>query len=364
MGIMKKVLTEVQRKHAAAFVAAVNVLHLNGTVPDGSTVTIGARVYECDDRAAAYAAVTPGRVRVGVLTGYASGTLNFDSGVNVADGNTVTVGTKIYTFRTALTGADGEVRIGGTIHRSIYNLVAALNVGNGLAADPPLHYGAENDAGEGAGVAYAAGMTANPATVSAGYGNDYDLWLTHLPGGTDGGHVAVAATLAGTGGWAETEGVLSGPDAPTAEQFAEALVNAVNSDPAGAVWAALGVGIEVVVWARRSNGLGLPCALSFGDGENYWEAATLHGGQTVGSGLRSVAGVRRTVLAAEATARALYVALQFAPADVVLQVTEAAGAWLAPVGWKATVLGTVVQVTGSEGVPLTAGQQVTVLAYQ
>lgn len=59
----------------------------------------------------------------------ASGTLTFTG--QPANGETVTIGTKVYTFQTVLTNVDGNVLIGGTTAASITNLKNAINV-NGL----------------------------------------------------------------------------------------------------------------------------------------------------------------------------------------------------------------------------------------
>lgn len=56
----------------------------------------------------------------------ASGTLTSDN-TNVADGATVTIDTKVYTFRTALTPTEGEVLIGGSADASLLNLIRAIN---------------------------------------------------------------------------------------------------------------------------------------------------------------------------------------------------------------------------------------------
>ncbi len=47
--------------------------------------------------------------------------------VNVANNDTVTVGVKTYTFKTALTPAEGEVLIGASADASLLNLISAIN---------------------------------------------------------------------------------------------------------------------------------------------------------------------------------------------------------------------------------------------
>lgn len=56
----------------------------------------------------------------------ASGTITSDN-TNVADGDTVTIGSKTYTFKTALTPTEGEVLIGASADASLLNLIRAIN---------------------------------------------------------------------------------------------------------------------------------------------------------------------------------------------------------------------------------------------
>ena len=49
------------------------------------------------------------------------------SGVNVANNDTVTIGAKAYTFKTALTPTEGEVLIGASVNASLTNLIYAIN---------------------------------------------------------------------------------------------------------------------------------------------------------------------------------------------------------------------------------------------
>jgi hypothetical protein len=94
---------------------------------------------------------------------FATGTLTATG--NFANGDTVTTGTKTYTFQTTLTNVDGNVLIGATASDSLDNLIAAIN----LAA--------------GAGTLYAAATTANGfVSAAAGAGDTMDV--TALVAGT------------------------------------------------------------------------------------------------------------------------------------------------------------------------------------
>jgi len=74
----------------------------------------------------------------------ANGTLTATA--NFANGETVTTGTKTYTFQTVLTNVDGNVLIGASLAASLTNLANAISLG------------------AGAGVDYATATTANAAT--------------------------------------------------------------------------------------------------------------------------------------------------------------------------------------------------------
>lgn len=100
---------------------------------------------------------------------------------NVSDGDTVTTGTKVYTFQTVLTDVDGNVLIGATASDSIDNLIAAIGLG------------------AGAGVTYAALTTANGfITAVAGAGDTMDA--TAITSGDAGNSIATTETSA-TASW-------------------------------------------------------------------------------------------------------------------------------------------------------------------
>jgi hypothetical protein len=91
---------------------------------------------------------------------------------NPANNNTVTVGTVTYTFKTTLTPAANEVKIGTTALASISNLAAAIN------------------AGAGSGTAYGAGTTANADFVAvAAY---QTVFLTAVTAGKAGNALALS----------------------------------------------------------------------------------------------------------------------------------------------------------------------------
>lgn len=109
-------------------------------------------------------------------------TLNSDAGNN----ETVTIGSRTYTFKTTLTGAANEVVRGVTATATLDNLIAAIN---GAA---------------GAGTAYGTGTVAHAdVTAVAGSGDTMDV--TAKMAGTDGNAIATTETLADASSvWGDT----------------------------------------------------------------------------------------------------------------------------------------------------------------
>lgn len=101
--------------------------------------------------------------------------------VTIANNDTVTLGAKTYTFKTALTPTANEVLIGGSVSDSLDNLIAAIT------------------AGAGSGTLYAAGTTINlQATAAAGAGDT--VVATALIAGVAGNSIASTASLT-SGSW-------------------------------------------------------------------------------------------------------------------------------------------------------------------
>lgn len=107
---------------------ATTVLTLEGAVKDGEIFTIGEETYEIDTDDN----VTEGNIAVDV-SAYATaaqGTLTVTGGGNqIAEGYTVTIDGKTYTFKTSLTveAVEGEVLIGANDTAALLNLLNALN---------------------------------------------------------------------------------------------------------------------------------------------------------------------------------------------------------------------------------------------
>lgn len=65
---------------------------------------------------------------------YAVGTLTSDA-TNVTAADTVTIGSKTYTFESSLTNVDGNVKIGATAALTLANLKAAINLSGTAGTD-------------------------------------------------------------------------------------------------------------------------------------------------------------------------------------------------------------------------------------
>lgn len=115
--------------------------------------------------------VTPGVAATGTLTLTA----------NAANGETVTIDAKTYTFQTTLTNADGNVLVGATASDSLDNLIAAITLG------------------AGSGTVYAAATTEHP-TVTASAGAGDTMTATAKTDGTAGNSIGTSETLV-SGSW-------------------------------------------------------------------------------------------------------------------------------------------------------------------
>ena len=101
-----------------------------------------------------------------------TGTLTSDN-TNVSNNDTVTIGTRVYTFKTALTSANGDIFIGADADTSLGNLVAAIN------------------AAAGSGTKYSAATVINADVTAAAVGSHATVVTSKLNGSA----VNVIATL-------------------------------------------------------------------------------------------------------------------------------------------------------------------------
>jgi hypothetical protein len=94
------------------------------------------------------------------------------NGTNVSNNDTVTIGSKVYTFQTTLTNVDGNVKIGASATLSMTNLCNAINLGAGVV-----------------GTDYATAMTAN-TQVTATNPTTTTVYLRAITAGTAGNSIA------------------------------------------------------------------------------------------------------------------------------------------------------------------------------
>ncbi len=113
----------------------------------------------------------------------ASGTLTLAA--NAANGDTVTIGGKTYTFQTVLTNVDGNVFIGASASASLDNLIDAINLGSGAGTD------------------YAAATTLHPSVSAAAGAGDTMVVTAKVAVGAAGNSIATTETLTNPGSvWA------------------------------------------------------------------------------------------------------------------------------------------------------------------
>jgi hypothetical protein len=106
--------------HSGAFHLVFGSSSSTGSGGSSSAGFSGFQVYESADVAIPPAAAVA-----------ATGTLT-SSGVNVSNGDTVTINGKVYTFQTVLTNVDGNVTIGASAAASLTNLFHAINNSGGV----------------------------------------------------------------------------------------------------------------------------------------------------------------------------------------------------------------------------------------
>lgn len=245
-------------------VNATRVLTISGVVKDGETVTInnpdvaGSDVYEfLADEAQTKTAPTNKAVDI---TDYATkATVNLTIDTQPTSGDTMTIGTKVYTFVPDGTDtADGEVSRGTDLATAQANIVAAINGTDEFNVAHPL------------------------VTAAAFAGNV--CAITALIGGTAGN--AIASTEAFTAGTNVFSGATlgSGDDCSAAEAVT-ALVAAITASDTQGVGAADGAGDTIDLTADVAGAVGNSISLTETMANGAFAGATMTGGVdgTVGS---------------------------------------------------------------------------------
>lgn len=305
----------------------------------------------------------------------ATGTLTSDN-TAPSDGDTVTIGTKVYTFKTALTPTEGQVLINSTADAALLNLIRAIN----HTGTPGTDY---QCAAANAFVSAAASVTSHAFAVTAltagGAGNliastetsAHLSWgAATLTGGSD--KVTVTAVETGTGGdsLATTEtlangsfggATLSGGVQPTAGNFVDAALIAIgrlNTQRLGAV--KIGTN-ELLVFTLEASNRTLACTETLAGSNNAWAAAAMYGGQNAAAKKFEIA--TRTPNAQEVTLGNLHFYLPFTAANVLVHVVDSTGKAVAWDGvW--TVTGRRVTLDNSGSTDWSATTPVTVFASE
>lgn len=329
-------LTAAQANNARP---GVNVLRVAAAVVDTETVTINGHVFEVDTTSAA--SITTGNIRLnlsGGSTAAATQTLTSDN-TNVANTETVTIGSKVYTFKTSLTPTEGEVLIGASADASLLNLIRAVN-----------HSGT-------AGTDYQA-AAANTQVSAATSVTSHTFAVTALIPGAGANSIATTETSAHLS-WGST--TLASGVSPTAGEFTTALNTAVNAGAYGARSTRVSAN-EVLIVQARAGTPAIACTETLAGSNNAWAAATTFGMAATPDNLGSVHLAKRTATATEAALETMHFAFPFAPSGAVVQITTSG----VPKAWDGavTITGTRVDLASSGSTDIASGDVVTILASE
>lgn len=240
-------------------VNAGETLTVSGVVVHGETVTInnpsvaGTDVYEfLADTAQTKTVATNKAVNIVAKTVKATGTLTMDT--QPVSGNTVTIGTKVFTFVPVGTDtADGEVSIGADLAGAQAALVAAINGTDGISDPHPL--------------VRAAAFAANASVITA------------LIGGVAGNAIATTETFTAASNVFAATTLETGADCSAADAVA-ALVVAITAVDTQGVGAADGTGDTVVLAADAAgvSGNAIVIGETLANGSFTEDAIVLSGG--------------------------------------------------------------------------------------
>lgn len=290
-------LTKLNNAVKRGYTPGMNILRVAAAVAATETVTVGASVWEVYTGSTP---VTAGRIAVDVSAGgtKGTGTLTSDN-TNVSDADTVTIGTKVYTFKTALTPTEGEVLIGADADGSLLNLIRAIN-----------HTGTPNTdykcAAANTFVTAAAAVTSHAFAVTARVTGIVSIASTesaaHLSWG--------AATLAGGAN-------------PTAAQFVAAFVAATNAAVDSPIDAVQISTSEVLCYTRR-NGSNPASTETLAGSNNVWDAVTFFGGDKPGT-IPGLVAQSRLALATEVTLQTMHFVFGFTVTGAVIQIRNTDG---------------------------------------
>lgn len=231
---------------------ATQTLTISGVVIDGQTVTIGSRVYQFRTGATA---LTSGNVAVDISARgtKAQGTLTIAEPVTAGD--TIVIGDQTYVFVTGAANAAGEIGIGADEAATKVNIPAAINGTDSV-------------------------NTANTKVTASAFSGDV-CTLTARYTGTQGNSIVTAKLGQGLTHVsnvfnATTLGTTTAGVDPTAAHAGADLVTAINAD-ASAVVTATGT-TSVVATAKTAGLAGNAYATTATMVNGAWGAVTLTGG--------------------------------------------------------------------------------------
>lgn len=289
-------------------VQAIDVLRVASSVSDGETFSIGIQV-----------------PATGVLT---------SDGTNVSDGDTVTVGSKTYTFKTTLTPSEGEVLMGPTADLSLQNFAFALNHDRATAGVNYQAAAANADVSAGSINSHALTVTARvvgSSSVASTETSSHLSWgASTLAGGTSTLATFEFDTAASPGAVTAGNIRVDVSAAATATAATTALTSTVNATTiSGAKIAATRISANEVLFTAIVAGTDsnrLTAAETMAGSNNAWASSTFYGGLTPPLPFQTVRQVSRSANATEAALLTMHFPLGFTPANAAVQVRSSAGA--------------------------------------
>lgn len=216
-------------------VNAGKVLTISGVVIDGETVTIGSDVYEflAD---IALSKTAPANIVVDINEHTVKATNNLTMDTQPTAGDTITIGTKTYTFVPVGTAtADGEISVGADLAAAKLALVAAINGTDGV-----------NDPNS---LASAGAFVENVSAITA------------LVGGAAGNNIATTETFTAASNVFSAVKLATGSDCSAANAVT-ALVAAITASDTQGVGAVDGAGDTVELTADVAGIAGNSIAIS------------------------------------------------------------------------------------------------------
>jgi len=203
-------------------VNATGTLTLTGVVIHAEKVLVGEQIYEflaTDDQIP----TAPGNIPVDILSYSTTAKRNLTVDTKPTSGDTMTIGTKVYTFVPVGTDtADGEISIGADLAEAQANIVAAINGEDEFNTPHPLVFAN----------AFETNISSIEAIIAGTAGNSIATTETF----TEGTNVFAGVTLAG------------GANCSAANADG-ALISAINDNDTQGVEASQGTGTTVVLTA-------------------------------------------------------------------------------------------------------------------